>query len=320
MVSSSTHNGSGVQHVVISDDIAGQRLDNFLLSYVKGVPKTRLYRAIRKGEVRINGSRTQPSYRLQTGDNVRIPPLRVAKREPKTLLSRDQARAEDLNERIIYEDRDLIVLNKPTGIAVHGGSGLSFGVIESLRAVRPNEQLELVHRLDKDTSGCLVIAKRKSALRAIHSLLRSGQVQKTYLAVVKGQWRGGDSITAPLLKQVLQSGERIVRVSEQGQASQTDFDIVDYFPSSTLLSVKPITGRTHQIRVHTAFVGNPILGDVKYGNEAFNERWKKLGLERLFLHASQIAFQLPQANAPLVVSAPVDKQWAEGIKQLSGER
>jgi 23S rRNA pseudouridine955/2504/2580 synthase len=288
-------------YVATSDD-AGQRIDNFLLRYLKGVPKSFVYRILRKGEVRVNKGRIKALYRLQAGDRVRIPPVRQAfspPREPSTGL---KAR---LGDAIQYEDERIIVINKPSGMAVHGGSGINAGVIEALRAVRPDaSRLELVHRLDRDTSGCLLISKRPSVLRTLHELIRENRVDKRYLALLAGSWRkGAKKVDAPLLKNTLQGGERVVRVDPKGKSAETRFRRLERYAEATLVEVQLITGRTHQIRVHSAWLGSPVLGDSKYGDEAANRRMRELGLRRLFLHAHQIRFRWPGESEDTVIEA-----------------
>ncbi len=296
-----------VQFVTITDDQDGQRLDNFLKSRLKGVPKSMLYRIIRKGEVRINKKRAKPDSRVQVDDVIRIPPVRMAEKEELPLVG-DRILSL-INERILYEDDGLIVLNKPSGIAVHGGSGLSFGVIEALRQMRPESSfLELVHRLDRDTSGCLMIAKKRSVLKRLHAYLRDGGLDKTYCALVVGRWKGRKHrVDSPLQKFHLASGERVVKVSRDGKQSLTDFRLLEHLQGATLVEAKPITGRTHQIRVHTQFSGHPIAGDDKYTSRAQNEPFKALGLKRLFLHAMKIQIPGAEGVAKLVVEAPLDE-------------
>lgn len=324
MVSSSSHKIPKVQQVKISSESAGQRLDNFLFTYLKGVPKTRIYRIIRKGEVRINKGRIKPEYRLVAGDTLRVPPVRQGEERSAIELSQNDKLARSILDQILYEDDGLLVINKPAGIAVHGGSGVSFGVIEAVRYLRGSEKiLELVHRLDRDTSGCLMIAKRRSTLRAIHEQLQAGDVEKVYWALVQGRWQGGASVSAPLKKNQLSSGERIVRVSEDGQPSLTEFKVLQAFPPDspvvTLMEAKPKTGRTHQIRVHAAHVGNPIVGDPKYGDNQFNTAMKQKGLSRLFLHAQKLTLTLPGHEKPLSIEAPLDKQLQASLNKLAEE-
>lgn len=292
--------------IEISHERAGQRIDNFLITRLKGVPKSRIYRLLRKGEVRVNKGRIKPDYRLQSGDQVRIPPVRQA------IQSQGEAPPESvlalIKDAIIYQDDQLLVINKPSGIAVHGGSGIQYGVIEALRALFPGEQhLELVHRLDRDTSGCLMVARKRSVLKNLHEQLRNHQMRKCYLALVKGQWSGGSAIIdAPLRKNTLQSGERMVRVDPTGKTAQSHFKPVQVFSTTSLVEVELVTGRTHQIRVHAVHAGHPIAGDEKYGQRGFNLSMQELGLNRLFLHAKSLTFCVPGRESPLTVVAPLD--------------
>jgi 23S rRNA pseudouridine955/2504/2580 synthase len=268
---------------------AGQRIDNFLRLELPGVPKGRLYRLLRRGEVRVNGGRVRAEYKLKDGDEVRIPPARI--REEGAPPS--EKMASDMLDHVIYEDKRLLVLNKPTGVAVHGGSGISHGVIELLRHARPDlKDLALVHRIDRETSGCLVMAKRRSALRDLHERFREGKVEKHYLALVVGDWQLGEQlIDAPLFVQNRQNGERHVIVSgKQGKSAQTRVSLSRRYGKYSLLSCAPLTGRTHQLRVHLEHVEHPIAGDDRYGDDDANREAKKLGLRRLFLHAQSIAF------------------------------
>lgn len=298
----------------VAGEEAGQRLDNFLLRILKGAPKSMIYRIIRKGEVRINKGRTKPDYRLRAGDQVRIPPVRVADDKPGP----SSGSVDFLNDRILFEDNRILILDKPSGMAVHGGSGLAYGVIEGLRALRPTAPfLELVHRLDRDTSGCLIIAKRRSALRGLHELLREGQVGKIYLCLVMGEWQGGARwVDAPLRKFQTGSGERVVRVSPDGKPARSYFRPIERYNGATLMEVKLDTGRTHQIRVHAASVGHPLAGDDKYGDDAFNNRMKGLGLRRLFLHAHRLTFIEPGSEQDIDVSAPLDDTLATVLTRL----
>jgi len=305
--------------VEIDSHHEGQRIDNFLTTYLKGVPKSFIYRVLRRGEVRVNKSRIKPSYRLQEGDVVRIPPLRRG--EPATVSTKPGDKLiELLNNSILYEDEGLVIINKPAGIAVHGGSGISFGVIEILRAARPRAPLlELVHRLDRDTSGCLIIAKKRSALRHIHQLLREEGIEKRYLALLQGAWQGGPrQVTAPLRKNVLQSGERVVRVAEDGKPSNTLFRPLRRWKGACLMEVMPLTGRTHQIRVHAAYLQQPIAGDDKYGDADFNRAMQAKGLRRLFLHAAGLRFTNAAGNS-IEVSAPLDPALQQVLDALGDE-
>lgn len=311
---------ASVQFFTISEDEARQRLDNFLLSKLKGVPKSLIYRIVRKGEVRVNKGRIKPEYKLQTDDVVRVPPVRVAEKNEAPISTKLNKVAE-LESQILYEDDVLLVINKPSGIAVHGGSGLSFGVIEALRALRPEARfLELVHRIDRDTSGILLVAKKRSALRNLHEQLREKVVQKDYLALVRGQWQSHTKvIKAPLLKNELASGERIVKVSEEGKPSETRFSIEERYANATLIKASPVTGRTHQIRVHTQFAGHPIALDDKYGDRDFDSKMQQAGLNRLFLHAYSIRFQHPKTNEEMVITAPLDSTLKGVLKKLRAE-
>ena len=306
-----------VQFLTINDDEAGQRLDNFLLARLKGVPKSLIYRIVRKGEVRVNKGRSKPEYKLQADDVVRIPPVRVAEKAQET-ISNKLTKVAQLEQQIIFEDNYLLVLNKPSGIAVHGGSGLDFGVIEALRALRPEARfLELVHRLDRDTSGILLVAKKRSALRNLHEQLREKTVQKEYLALVRGQWQSHCKVVqAPLLKNELSSGERIVKVSEQGKPSETRFSVEERYVNATLVKASPITGRTHQIRVHAQYAGHPIALDSKYGDKVFDQQMAELGLTRLFLHAYSIRFEHPHTGETLRLTAQLDNYMKGILKRL----
>ncbi len=302
-------NNQIVQFVTIDDDEAGQRVDNFLLARLKGVPKSMIYRIVRKGEVRVNKGRIKPEYKLSAGDVVRIPPVRVAERQAVQVSAKlDKVAA--LDDCVLYEDDHILVINKPAGTAVHGGSGLSFGVIEGLRVLRPEAKfLELVHRLDRDTSGILLIAKKRSALRALHEQLRLKQMQKDYLALVRGQWQSHCKVVqAPLLKNLLQSGERIVKVNGEGKPSETRFKVEERFTNATLMKASPVTGRTHQIRVHAQYAGHPIAFDDRYGDKAFDSQLSDTRLNRLFLHASALKFTHPSTGETLRVEAPMDEQ------------
>jgi 23S rRNA pseudouridine955/2504/2580 synthase len=285
---------SRVRKVVVGDERAGQRIDNFLRNELPGVPKGRIYRLLRRGEVRVNGGRVRAEYKLQQGDEVRIPPARVS--APGSPPPAEQAAA--MLNRILYEDKRVLVIDKPAGTAVHGGSGISFGVIELLRHARPDlRELELVHRIDRETSGCLVMAKRRSALRELHERFREGQVEKSYLALVVGDWQYGEQvIDAPLLVTNRKGGERHVIVSDKGKEARTRVALSRTYGVYSLLQCAPETGRTHQIRVHLQHAGHPILGDERYGDEEANRQARRLGLRRLFLHAQSIAFADDSGN------------------------
>lgn len=308
---------NAVTELQVDEGSAGQRIDNFLVKTLKGVPKSRIYRILRTGEVRVNRGRIKPDYRLQEGDSVRIPPIRTSEEAP---APRPGERVQRLiEESILYEDKGFLIINKPSGLAVHGGSGVSFGVIEALRAMRPDAPfLELAHRLDRETSGVLVLCKKRSALRAFQEQLRDNKTTKRYLALLRGKWKGGGRrVSAPLRKNVLSSGERVVKVAEDGKESISIFEPRATFGTlASLVQVTLITGRTHQIRVHSTHVGHPIAGDEKYGDEEFNRRMAELGLKRLFLHAAELTFKLPETGEPLTVRAPLDEPLSALLQRL----
>jgi len=298
MQQKSPNEGSGratsVRKVSIDADHAGQRVDNFLRRELPGVPKGRLYRLIRRGEVRVNGGRVRAEYRLKDGDEVRIPPVRINEEGAPP----PQAMAAAIVDHVLFEDKRLLVIDKPSGVAVHGGSGVSHGVIELLRHARPDlRDLSLVHRLDRETSGCLVLAKKRSALRALHEKFREGVVEKNYLALVVGDWQLGDQlIDSPLRVTHRQGGERHVIVSADGKSAQTRVRLSRTFGRYSLMQCSPLTGRTHQIRVHLLSEGFPIAGDERYGDPDANAEARKFGLPRLFLHAQSIAFPDEHGN------------------------
>jgi len=301
--------------VEINADDAGQRIDNFLIAYLKGVPKSHIYRLLRTGQVRVNKGRVKAQYRLNSGDLIRLPPLTMPS---NPVLDAPEARAmgRRLQNQVLYEDDWLLVINKPAGMPVHGGSGLSGGVIEGLRLICPEaERWELVHRLDKDTSGCLLIAKRKSVLRTLHQALRDSQLDKRYLALLAGVWGAKQRLVeVPLRKYVLQGGERFVRVDPQGKPAQTEFIKLAQLTDATLVEARLLTGRTHQIRVHAAYLGHPIVGDERYGDEETNLSFRRKGLKRLFLHAWRLALAHPVTGAPLRLKAPLPPEllnWLE---------
>lgn len=302
----------GVRHVEVTTDEAGQRLDNYLLRHLKNVPRSRVYRLLRKGEVRVNGKRAKPEYRMAPGDRVRLPPVRIDAEPRPARVPEGLIRT--VSAAIVHEDADLLVINKPAGLAVHGGSGLAFGVIEVLRAARPDEPLELAHRLDRETSGCLLVARRRSSLRELHRLMREGLVEKHYLALLAGQWQlGRKRIDVPLATRQLQGGERVVKARADGKAAATRFEPVQFFGKrATLMDVALETGRTHQIRVHAAYAGHPVAGDEKYGEREFNEAMQRIGLERMFLHAQTVSFEWGDSGREFVVSVPLD----DGLKAV----
>ena len=307
---------TAVQLLEVAPEYAGQRIDNFLRTQLKGVPKTLIYRILRKGEVRVNKGRIKPEYKLQAGDIVRVPPLRLAERDEPAPLA--QGLLDRLEASIVFEDKALIVINKPAGIAVHGGSGLNFGVIEAFRQLRPDaKELELVHRLDRDTSGLLMIAKKRSMLRHLHAELRGDGVDKRYMALVRGHWATAKKqVNAPLLKNTLRSGERMVEVNDEGKEALTIFRVLRRFGEfATSIEAKPVTGRTHQIRVHALHAGHAIAGDSKYGDEDFTREIRDAGGKRLFLHAYALRVPLPDGGE-LQLEAPVDEMWARTLERL----
>jgi 23S rRNA pseudouridine955/2504/2580 synthase len=311
---------SQVRVLEISEDNATQRIDNFLISRLKGVPKSRIYRMIRTGEVRVNRGRAKAEYRLQAGDLIRIPPVRVAE-SPTPKISGALLKSR-LESNILYEDADLLAVNKPCGIPVHGGTGLNFGLIEGLREMRKSDRFfELVHRLDRDTSGCLLIAKKRSALRSLHESFRSDRVQKCYTALLYGVLPNRRvTVDQPLRKNVKKSGERMAEISAQGKPSRTDFVRRRGYRDSTLVEAFPRTGRTHQIRVHAASLGCPIIGDDRYGNGDCNRRFRKLGLKRLFLHATSLEFEHPGTGQPMRIDAPLDDMLAIFLERLEHDQ
>jgi 23S rRNA pseudouridine955/2504/2580 synthase len=302
-------NGAGnnsVTHVTISEEEQGQRLDNFLIRRCKGVPKSHIYRILRSGEVRVNSKRVDATYRLCVGDSLRIPPIRIAERPQSEV---DEAAKERVDLPIIYEDEAMLVIDKPEGIAVHGGSGVSFGVIEALRRQRPQAKfLELAHRLDRETSGVLLVGKKRLALTALHDMFREhgAGADKRYLVLVKGRWMNNTQhVKLPLYKYLTEGGERRVMVRDDGKASHTIFRLLARWPEMSLLEAQLKTGRTHQIRVHLAHLGFPILGDEKYGDFATNKALKRDGLKRMALHAWRMAFRHPLTAAELECVAPL---------------
>jgi len=310
-----------VRFFTIDNEDAGQRIDNYLMKTLKGVPKSMLYRLLRKGEIRVNKKRTKPEYKLVAEDVIRVAPIRVSEKE--TTVSTQLNVVANLEKQILFEDDRLLVINKPSGMAVHGGSGVSFGVIEALRALRPDARmLELVHRLDRDTSGCLVVAKKRSALRSLHQQLREKKVQKFYHALVKGRWSPKlTRVTDALKKNDLKSGERVVVVDNiNGKESETRFKVIQHFDNATLVRAFPVTGRTHQIRVHCQVKGHPIACDPKYGHPEFDGFMKDNGLKRLFLHAASIEFTHPLTEQKIKIEAPLEPSLNKLLKRLSNTK
>lgn len=309
-----------VSLIQVSADQAGQRIDNFLSSRLKGVPKSRIYRLLRKGEVRVNKKRIKPEYRVAAEDMVRIPPVRTA--QPPDLPVAGAGLRHVLATSVIFENDDVLVVDKPAGLAVHGGSGINLGLIEALRQMRPEQTyLELVHRIDRDTSGCVLVAKKRSALRVLQAQFREGRIDKHYRALVAGSWpRKLTRIEAPLVKNTLPSGEWLVRVDKSGKPASTLVTLLGTYSGASLLDVWLETGRTHQIRVHCQSVGHPLAGDAKYGDEAFNAHMRALGLQRMFLHAHELVFALPGCDDKISVCAPQPAELNRLLERLSPER
>ena len=289
-----------VRWIDVSDDEAGQRIDNYLMARLKGVPKSRIYRILRSGEVRINSRRVEASDRVAAGDRIRIPPVRVAARG-------SAIPAPHFRMPILLEDEWLVAIDKPAGLAVHGGSGVAHGVIESLRSMRPDARfLELVHRLDRETSGVLLVAKKRAALTALHDMLRSRDMDKRYLVGVAGRFRNElQRVRLALAKRDAADGGKRVSVSEAGQSAETVFRRVSRGPAASLLEAELLTGRTHQIRVHLAHLGHPVLGDDKYGDFERNRALRKEGLKRMFLHAASISFRHPGTGEEVTIASPL---------------
>ena len=307
---------SGVRLVRVDDDREGQRIDNFLLGQLKGAPRSLIYRILRTGEVRINGKRAKPDTRIAGGDQIRIPPVRLS--EPTDHGEPPQGPMERVAASIVHEDRALLAINKPSGIATHGGSGISFGIIELMRKLRPGEPLELVHRLDRDTSGLLVIAKKRSALTELQRLIREGRLEKRYLTLLVGEIpQKPFTVDQPLLKSTLQGGERMVRVDKEGKESVSHFKRIDLVGGHSYTEVRIDTGRTHQIRVHAQHAGHPVAGDEKYGDKDANKALKAAGLKRLFLHAASLRFALKDGAEPYVLNAPLPDDLRTALDRLA---
>ena len=311
---------SGARTVRIPDDRAGQRLDNFLLGQLKGAPRSLVYKLVRSGQVRINGGRAKAERKLEVGDEVRIPPVRIESPQdagrlpPKSMLSA-------LEAAIVFEDSRLLAINKPSGVASHGGSGISFGAIEAMRVLRPRDNLELVHRLDRDTSGLLVFAKKRSALTELQRLLREDHgsgIEKRYLALLVGRMPDGVmSVDAPLHVGLRQGGERHVQVNAIGKPSISHFRALERRGGQSYCEIRIETGRTHQIRVHAQHIGHPVAGDDKYGDAAANKRLREqVGLKRLFLHASTLEFALDGGKTPYSLNAPLVPELVEVLDRL----
>lgn len=307
-----------VQWVDVDEALAGQRLDNFLMARMRGIPKSVIYRIIRKGEVRVNKGRAKPAQRVQAGDRVRIPPVRDDSR-PAPAKAPPGSRVQSMVEAaVVHETPDWLIVNKPAGLAVHGGSGLDFGLIEALRAARPTAKfLELVHRLDRDTSGLVMVARKRSALVALQNQMRHKKIHKVYHALVAGSWPDGlRQVDGSLLRYETASGERRVRIDEQGKESLTRFRVLERFQGYTLVEASPVTGRTHQIRVHAASAGHPIAGDSKYMDDASNVAFRRVGGQRLMLHAAALTVIPPGSEEKQRFEAPPEPVFAQILSLL----
>ena len=309
---------TGARTVRVMEDRDGQRIDNFLMGYLKGVPRSLVYKLLRSGQVRVNGGRIKAERRLEAGDEVRIPPIRVP--DPEEKGTPPQGFMDALDAAIVFEDARLLALNKPSGVASHGGSGISFGAIETLRALRPKETLELVHRLDRDTSGLIMVARKRSFLRRLQKLMQGGGMEKRYWLLCQGFKGQSRSIDAPLLKLTSGNNERIVRVSREGKPSDTEFRLLERLADTQLVEATLGTGRTHQIRVHAQYGGFPLLGDSKYGSPTVTDRLKQLGIQRLCLHARTLKLRHPETGAQLSLEAPLDDAFEHAIKVLKQEK
>lgn len=310
----------GVRRVVVDEDNHGQRVDNFLMAQIRDLPRSIVYRIIRKGEVRVNKGRVKPDTRLSTGDEVRIPPV-TRKEKPEQVMPGSRVQGV-MQDAVVFENDQMLVVNKPSGIAVHGGSGLDFGLIEVLRAARPESKfLELVHRLDRDTSGLVMVAKKRSALRYLQDELRHKRIRKHYHALVAGDWpRSVKKVDQPLLRFELGTGERRVRVDNDGKESLTLFRCLESFDGYSLVQASPVTGRTHQIRVHSAWAGHPIAGDDKYMDDVSLRAFRSAGGQRLMLHARALDFTLPGTGESVHLEAPYDKVFSDIIARLAVRR
>lgn len=310
---------SSVRMLKVPEDRAGQRLDNFLLGQLKGAPRSLVYKLVRSGQVRVNGGRAKADRKLEPGDEVRVPPVSLNETGDKT--PPPASFLQRMEEAIVFEDAKLLVINKPTGVASHGGSGISHGAIETMRALRPNLNLELVHRLDRDTSGLLILAKKRSALTELQALLREdhGGIQKRYLTLLAGRMPDGVmSVDAPLLVGLRQGGERHVQVSPSGKNSLSHFRVLERRGGHSYCEVRIETGRTHQIRVHAQHIGHPVAGDDKYGDPAVNKRFREqIGLKRMFLHAASLEFALDGGKTPYLLNAPLPPELADALNRLA---
>ncbi len=317
-LSSSITDRPQVYTLSVDQDYEQQRLDNFLFRELKGVPKSKVYQMIRKGEVRVNKKRIKPDYRLQSGDQIRIPPVRQSQAQQEVWV--ESTKTQEIEKRILFEDDGLIILNKPAGWAVHGGSGISLGIIEALRVSRPKKTLELVHRLDRGTSGCLMIAKKRSVLKRLNEALKEGEVRKTYVALVSGPWSKRTTLVdQPLLKRELPEGGRMVKVDSRGKAAKTKFQLLISNPQVSLIRAMPITGRTHQIRVHCQYAGHSIIGDEAYGSAILDRAVKGWGVNGMCLHAYQL--ELPdEEGKKMQITAPLPANLQAAMERLKKEK
>lgn len=307
-----------VKYIEANSEDEGQRVDNFLMRHFRSVPRTLIYKIIRKGEVRVNKGRVKQNTRIKEGDIIRIPPIKVSEKPVATV---PKGQLDRIEKNILFEDTDLMVINKPSGIAVHGGSGISFGLIEILREMRPlAKRIELVHRLDRDTSGCILIAKKSAILKELHAQIREDKMVKEYITLLFGKWdKNKTKIDLPLLKNTLQSGERMVKVDQSGKQSVSFFNIIASYDEVDLIKVRLKTGRTHQIRVHALSQGCPIVGDDKYGDKLINKQFRKYGIKRLALHAQFLSFRHPNINNDtwMKIEAPLHDDFQTAIDTLS---
>lgn len=305
----------GVTRAKITENEAGQRVDNYLLRHFKGVPRSHIYRILRKGEVRINKKRIKPAYKLLAGDEIRLPPVRYSssgpRRPPDEVVQR-------IESRIVYDDDRVIIVNKPSGLAVHAGSGVDYGVIDAMQLLSKGaDEVFLVHRLDRETSGCLLIARDRPAMLYLQQALKKGEISKHYSTLLKGRWgQGRKVIELPLLRNKIQGGERLVQVDEDGKMARSIFLPIREFKQASLMKVELITGRTHQIRVHAAESGFPVAGDRLYGDQAFNYEMKSVGLRRMFLHAQSLSFPHPDDGRMLTIDPPLDEDLQSVLDNL----
>src|SRR3990167_10467735 len=311
-----SHKKTAVQYIAATEDDSGQRIDNFLMRHLKNIPKSRLYRLLRKGEVRVNSKRVSACYKLNPDDRIRLPPVYLEAVAPSAVPGNTLLVM--LKKCTIYEDKNLLIINKPAGLSVHGGSSVKIGLIEALHHLYPEwPALELAHRLDAETSGCLILAKKRSILKELHELLRLGKMRKIYMALTQGHWKPSElRVEVALQKSYLQGGERIVKVDSQGKNALTVFKPIETLTGAMLVEATLHTGRTHQIRVHAKYRRHPIAGDEKYGDKEFNKKMRQHGLGRLFLHAKSIGFVLPSIGQTVKVTAPLDDDLAVCLRLI----